>query len=618
MKKYRSLGALLTVVLVVSLAVMSTVNWGSPAAQAQGQEDEHSLNASDGVPENVVYVDADGKVGIGTTNPSEKLDVIGTITANDMLIESDTAVTTISIDNTNTDQGGEQIIFGSVDDFVNSAGISVHGEDSSSSSNIMTMFNLKNGGSFLWITRPEVAPYYCMKITSDGNVGIGTTSPSAKLDVNGDIHATGSVYDSNNGSGSAGQILSSTGSGTDWIDPPSITIPDNVMIEGENISLLNNNSGYITDGNTHWDNTYGFITASSSNTLTNKSGNVSMWANNVGYITDGNTNWDNTYGFITASSSNALTNKSGNVSMWANNVGYITDGNTNWNNTYGFITNESDPHVGDNVINHVSKWNGSQLVEGTIYDNGTSVGIGTDNPNGRLQIQTAGWDEDIRIASNSYDYSSIIQSYDGLLFANLHNPGSDIHTDPWNDNLYSFRNMSDAHLLDIYKDGNVGIGLELGDIPEEKLDVNGAIKIRGGSDIAEPFDIASSEEVEPGMVVSIDPANPGKLMVCAKAYDTCVAGIVSGAGGINAGVIMGQPGSVADGEYPVALSGRVYCYADASNGAIQPGDLLTTSDTPGHAMKVTDYQSAQGAIIGKAMTSLEEGAGLVLVLVTLQ
>jgi hypothetical protein len=65
-------------------------------------------------------------------------------------------------------------------------------------------------------------------------------------------------------------------------------------------------------------------------------------------------------------------------------------------------------------------------------------------------------------------------------------------------------------------------------------------------------------------------------------------------------------------------SGRVYCRADASHGAIEPGDLLTISSTPGHAMKATDPAKAQGAIIGKAITRLKEGKGLVLVLVTLQ
>ena len=163
------------------------------------------------------------------------------------------------------------------------------------------------------------------------------------------------------------------------------------------------------------------------------------------------------------------------------------------------------------------------------------------------------------------------------------------------------------------------------------IDANGlvsmdALKING-ADFAENFDVGSAEnvgrstssaEVQPGLVVSIDPSNPGKLMVSSAAYDRRVAGIISGAGGIKPGMMMSQEGTIANGKYPVALTGRVYCWADASNGPIEPGDLLTTSNLPGHAMKVTDYAKAQGAIIGKAMTSLKQGKGLVLVLVTLQ
>jgi len=101
-----------------------------------------------------------------------------------------------------------------------------------------------------------------------------------------------------------------------------------------NISQWTNDSGYITDGNTNWDNSYGFITASSTETLTNKSGNISMFTNDSGYITDGNTNWDNSYGFITASSTDTLTNKSGNISMFTNDSGYITSFD---------ITTQTDP-----------------------------------------------------------------------------------------------------------------------------------------------------------------------------------------------------------------------------------------------------------------------------------
>jgi hypothetical protein len=81
---------------------------------------------------------------------------------------------------------------------------------------------------------------------------------------------------------------------------------------------------------------------------------------------------------------------------------------------------------------------------------------------------------------------------------------------------------------------------------------------------------------------------------------------------------MGQQGSIADGKQPVALTGRVWAYCDARRNPIKPGDLLTTSATPGHAMRVINYRKAQGAIIGKAMTALKGGRGLVLVLVSLQ
>lgn len=145
-----------------------------------------------------------------------------------------------------------------------------------------------------------------------------------------------------------------------------------------------------------------------------------------------------------------------------------------------------------------------------------------------------------------------------------------------------------------------------------------SLKLTGGSDIAEPFNVRQSDGICPGMVMVIDPEHPGKLKIAETAYDQGVAGVVSGAGGIAPGMVMSQAGSSADGEYPVALTGRVYCLTDASAGAIKPGDLLTTSNRPGHAMKATDYSRAQGAILGKAMSTLDQGQGLVLILVTLQ
>lgn len=178
---------------------------------------------------------------------------------------------------------------------------------------------------------------------------------------------------------------------------------------------------------------------------------------------------------------------------------------------------------------------------------------------------------------------------------------------------------SDATMV-ITPAGKVGIGLTN---PSKTLQVNGTtstkiLEITGGADLAEHFDVAGTETLLPGTVVSIDPEQPGKLRVADRAYDPTVAGVVSGAGDVQPGMLMGQAGTLASGQYPVALTGRVYVRVDAGFGAIRPGDLLTTSPTTGHAMKAADLRQAQGAILGKAMTALESGKGLVLVLVSLQ
>jgi len=141
------------------------------------------------------------------------------------------------------------------------------------------------------------------------------------------------------------------------------------------------------------------------------------------------------------------------------------------------------------------------------------------------------------------------------------------------------------------------------------------LTIRGGSDLAEPFPIAQT--LEEGTVVIIDELNPGHLIESNQPYDKRVAGIISGAGGIEPGLTLRQEG-VMEGTQNIALTGRVYVKASAENGGIKPGDRLTTGSAPGYAMKATDDLLSPGSVIGKAMSSLEEGEGLVLVLVNLQ
>src|SRR5262249_24422271 len=157
-------------------------------------------------------------------------------------------------------------------------------------------------------------------------------------------------------------------------------------------------------------------------------------------------------------------------------------------------------------------------------------------------------------------------------------------------------------------------GTTLMTLDDTGLNVLGAtttrvLTITGGADLAEPFQM-KEQQIEKGSVVIIDDEHPGHLKQSSHEYDTRVAGIVSGANGINPGIALKQEGALDPGQN-VALSGRVYVKADASFAPINPGDLLTTSEIPGHAMKVRDHARAQGAILGKAMSGLTKGKGLV-------
>jgi hypothetical protein len=235
-------------------------------------------------------------------------------------------------------------------------------------------------------------------------------------------------------------------------------------------------------------------------------------------------------------------------------------------------------------------------------DNGGNVSIGATSAAGKLDVNTGAGDIQFRSES-------------GLC------PGLNIANSP-NAGVMRLRNAleiwpndagTSSGRLDVRDtNGNATISLN-GNTGEATVTV---VNITGGADIAEPFAIAG-KEVPPGAVVIIDDDNPGRLKLSERAYDTRVAGIISGANGIHPGLALHQQGALGGGRN-VALTGRVYALADAANGPIKPGDLLTTSGTPGHAMKVAEPARAQGATLGKAMTGLNEGKGLVLVLVSLQ
>ena len=142
----------------------------------------------------------------------------------------------------------------------------------------------------------------------------------------------------------------------------------------------------------------------------------------------------------------------------------------------------------------------------------------------------------------------------------------------------------------------------------------GDISLRN-SDCAEEFEISGSSTIEPGTVMVID--NDGKLQASQKDYDSKVAGVISGAGDYKPGIVLGK-GASSSSCATLALMGKVYCKVDAQYSQIDIGDILTTSRTPGHAMRALDPMKAFGSVIGKSLGKIKEGRGLIPILVALQ
>jgi hypothetical protein len=155
---------------------------------------------------------------------------------------------------------------------------------------------------------------------------------------------------------------------------------------------------------------------------------------------------------------------------------------------------------------------------------------------------------------------------------------------------------------------------------EGNVSVTGTVTVGGdvvltGADCAERFDVVEIEAAEPGTVMVI--ADDGALRPSRQAYDRRVVGVVSGAGSFRPGIVLDRDVDTQP-RATIALVGKVYCRVDADVAPIATGDLLTTSTTPGHAMKAVDPARGFGAVIGKALQPRAGGCGLLAILVALQ
>ncbi len=179
-------------------------------------------------------------------------------------------------------------------------------------------------------------------------------------------------------------------------------------------------------------------------------------------------------------------------------------------------------------------------------------------------------------------------------------------------------NVGNLHLGGSGQDGDIFLRDQNGETTVHMAGSSGVIHLPN-ADCAEDFAVADVVDLVAGDLVAGDVVILGEeamLERSSRAYDTRVAGVISGAGDTRPGIVLGRDRR-RENRVPVALIGKVHGKVDASFGAIEVGDLLTTSPRPGHAMKAADRERAFGALLGKAMRPLAEGATTIPILVTL-
>ncbi len=250
----------------------------------------------------------------------------------------------------------------------------------------------------------------------------------------------------------------------------------------------------------------------------------------------------------------------------------------------------------------------------SIFYNTGNVGIGTSAPGAKFQV--------LGLAPGG------TAAFTGTTFSSHFNFNGDNSEDTYirggkAGSRVIINDVSAGNTLMNLTGGNVGVGTAT---PTSKLHVQGSGRIAGnltvdGNIAAKYQDVAewvpAEEQLAAGTVVVLNSTKSNQVISSTKSYDTTVAGVISAQPGITLG-------ERSDEKVLVATTGRVLVNVDATNGPIQIGDLLVTSDREGFAMKSLPLEIGgarmhrPGTLIGKALEPLAGGTGKILVLLSLQ
>lgn len=286
----------------------------------------------------------------------------------------------------------------------------------------------------------------------------------------------------------------------------------------------------------------------------------------------------------------------------------------------------------------------SHATKGTInigVDQTTATSIGQSGTPGnklivatdRLIVNNAG----VRV-NGAVDYSDLsvtkinITNPDALQFRtttpNIQSNGSLLFTvqNVGGDNVkFNVQNNAISNAFVIDSNGDTPAKLfdaRNGGTSKFSVDGNGNVTAAGNiaaryQDLAEWVPAAEAEELSAGTVVVLDRTKSNHVISSSKSYDQRVAGVISA----QPGIMLGEKG---ENKVLVATTGRVLVNVDATNGPIEIGDLLVTSDREGVAMKSQPVEIGgvrihrPGTLIGKALEPLASGTGKILVLLSLQ